>query len=78
MIPALGSILMVKSFPGHQRLPIARTLYRNRKVIILDDFYLIDSQSRDRIIRDIGIAGVDRTVPNTRIQTLDSLTGVYA
>ena len=62
----LGKYLDGKELsPGYwQRFAIARTLYRNRKVIILDEpFTFIDSQSRDRIIRGIlEFAGVDRTV----------------
>ena len=62
----LGKYLDGKELsPGYwQRLAIARTLYRNRDIFILDEpFTFIDSQSRDRIIRGIlKFAGPDRTV----------------
>ena len=62
----LGKYLDGKELsPGYwQRFAIARALYRNRKVIVLDEpFTFIDSQSRDRIIRGVlEFAGPDRTV----------------
>ena len=62
----LGKYLDGKELsPGYwQRLAIARALYRNRDIFILDEpFTFIDSQSRDRIIKGIlKFAGPDRTV----------------
>ena len=62
----LGKYLDGKELsPGYwQRLAIARMLYRNRKIFILDEpFTFIDGFSREKIIRGVlKFAGPDRTV----------------
>lgn len=62
----LGKYLDGKELsPGYwQRLAIARMLYRNRKIFVLDEpFTFIDAPSRDKLIRGIlKFAGPDRTV----------------
>ena len=62
----LGKYLDGKELsPGYwQRLAIARMLYRNRKIFVLDEpFTYIDAPSRDRIAKAIlKFAGPDRTV----------------
>ncbi len=62
----LGKYLDGKELsPGYwQRFAIARMLYRNRKIFVLDEpFTYIDAPSRDKIIKGIlKFAGPDRTV----------------
>lgn len=62
----LGKYLDGKELsPGYwQRLAIARMLYRNRDIFILDEpFTFIDAPSRDKIMRDIiHFAGSNKTV----------------
>ncbi|HCC68022.1 TPA: hypothetical protein DEP90_02330, partial [Patescibacteria group bacterium] len=62
----LGKYLNGKELsPGYwQRLAIARMLYRNRDIFILDEpFTFIDGPSREKIMRDIlKFAGPKRTV----------------
>ena len=62
----LGKYLDGKELsPGYwQRLAIARMLYRNRKIFVLDEpFTFIDAPSRDKLIKGIlQFAGPDRTV----------------
>lgn len=62
----LGKYLDGKELsPGYwQRLAIARMLYRNRKIFILDEpFTFIDGFSREKIIKGVlKFAGPDRTV----------------
>ncbi len=62
----LGKYLDGKELsPGYwQRLAIARMLYRNKKIFVLDEpFTFIDAPSRDKLIKGIlKFAGPDRTV----------------
>ena len=81
--------ILGKTFPGGkelplgywQRLAIARMLYRDRKIFVMDEsFTFIDSESKDTILHNIlDFIGTDRTlIYITRsIENLDMFDKIY-
>lgn len=81
--------ILGKTFPGGkelplgywQRLAIARMLYRDRKIFIMDEsFTFIDSESKDTILHNIlNFIGADRTlIYITRsVENLDMFDKIY-
>lgn len=83
------SHIIGKTFPGGkelspgywQRLAIARMLYRNKKIFVMDEsFTFIDSESKDTILKNIlKFIGAERTlIYITRsVENLDMFDKIY-